>query len=67
VLAELSKLGRHSTDITDALDATGTDWRPVNDAEVLHRRSATGAGRIERVQVARDGFAGSQPSLIFLT
>ena len=40
VLAELSKRGCHSTDITDALDATGKDWRPVHDAEVLRRRSA---------------------------
>ena len=38
VLAELSKRGCHSTDATDALDATGTDRRPVHDAEVLRRR-----------------------------
>ena len=39
VLAELGKRGCHSTDITDALDATGTDWRVLHDAEVLRRRS----------------------------
>lgn len=39
VLAELSKRGCHSTEATDALDATGMDWRPVHDAEVLRRRS----------------------------
>jgi hypothetical protein len=38
VVRELSALGCHSTDITDALDATGTDWRPVHDAEVRRAR-----------------------------
>ena len=38
VLAELSKRGCHSTDATDTLEATGTDWRPVHDAELVGRR-----------------------------
>jgi hypothetical protein len=38
VLASLGRLGCHSTAITDALDATGFDWRPVHDAEVRRRR-----------------------------
>jgi hypothetical protein len=38
VLAELSALGCHSTDITDALDASGADWPPGHDAEVRQRR-----------------------------
>jgi hypothetical protein len=39
VLGKLSSLGCHSTDITDALDATGVDWRPAHDAEVRRRRA----------------------------
>ena len=39
VLRKLSALGCHSTDITDALDASGADWRPVHDAEVRRARS----------------------------
>jgi hypothetical protein len=39
VLRELSRLGCHSTDITDALDGTGQDWRPAHDAEVKRQRS----------------------------
>jgi hypothetical protein len=39
----LAKRGCHSADITDALDATETDWRPLHDAQVLRRRSG-GAG-----------------------
>jgi hypothetical protein len=42
VLAELGKLGCHSTDVTDALDASGTDWRPIHDAEVSRRRRSLG-------------------------
>jgi hypothetical protein len=38
VLEQLSALGCHSTDATDALDASGADWRPVHDAEVLRGR-----------------------------
>ena len=38
VLARLSEMGCHSTAITDALDASGADWRPGHDAEVLRRR-----------------------------
>jgi len=38
VLEQLSGLGCHSTDATDALDESGVDWRPVHDAEVLRRR-----------------------------
>jgi hypothetical protein len=38
VLKELSARGCHSTAITDALDESGADWRPVHDAEVLRRR-----------------------------
>jgi hypothetical protein len=38
VLRELSAMGCRSTDITDALDATGADWRPVHDAEVRRAR-----------------------------
>ncbi len=41
VVAEVAKRGRHSADITDALDATGTDWRPLHDAQVLRRRSGS--------------------------
>jgi hypothetical protein len=41
VLEQLSRLGCHSTDATDALDASGADWRPVHDAEVLRRRSGS--------------------------
>jgi hypothetical protein len=40
VLASLGRLGCHSTAISDALDATGVDWRPVHDAEVRRRRAA---------------------------
>jgi hypothetical protein len=40
VLAELSARGVHSTDATDLLDATGADWRPIHDAEVLRRRAS---------------------------
>jgi hypothetical protein len=39
VLRELSARGCHSTDATDALDASGANWRPVHDAEVLRRRA----------------------------
>jgi len=38
VLAVLGRRGCHSTDICDALDATGVDWRPLHDAEVMRRR-----------------------------
>jgi hypothetical protein len=38
VLRQLSALGCHSTEIADALDATGADWRPVHDAEVRRAR-----------------------------
>jgi len=37
-MATLSGWGWHSTDITDALDATGHDWRPEHDDEVMRRR-----------------------------
>jgi hypothetical protein len=39
VLEELSRRGVHSTEITDALDATGADWRPEHDAGVRRRRA----------------------------
>jgi len=42
VLSELSSIGCHSTDITDALDATGVDWRPLHDAAALRRRAEPG-------------------------
>ena len=38
VLEQLSTLGCHSTAITDALDESGADWRPIHDAEVMRRR-----------------------------
>jgi hypothetical protein len=38
VLRKPSALGCQSTDITDALDTTGADWRPVHDAEVRRAR-----------------------------
>jgi hypothetical protein len=38
VLAQLSAMGCHSTAATDALDASGADWRPAHDAEVLRKR-----------------------------
>lgn len=38
VLAELSKRGCHSTDITDALYAANPDWTHAHDAEVRRRR-----------------------------
>ena len=38
VLEQLSSLGCHSTDVTDALDATGVAWRDAHDAEVRRRR-----------------------------
>jgi len=41
-LAMLSAWGCHSTDATDALDASGVDWRPLHDAEVLRRRAEDG-------------------------
>ena len=39
VLKELSARGCHSTTITDALDESGANWRPVHDAEVLRARA----------------------------
>jgi hypothetical protein len=39
VLEELAALGCHSTDVTDALDASGANWRPLHDAEVRRRRA----------------------------
>ena len=42
VLAEMSARGAHSTDITDALDATGVDWRLIHDAEVIRSRAGRG-------------------------
>lgn len=41
VLERLSALGCHSTDITDALSATGTDWAADHDREVDRRHDAT--------------------------
>ena len=38
LLQRLGEMGCHSTDATDALDASGADWRPEHDAEVLRRR-----------------------------
>ena len=38
LIAELRKLGCHTTDISDAFDATGADWRSAYDAEVLRQR-----------------------------
>jgi hypothetical protein len=42
VLEDLSARGCHSTDITDAMDASGADWRPQHDAEVRRRRGSSG-------------------------
>jgi hypothetical protein len=39
VLRELSLRGVHSTDISDALDASGVPWRDAHDAEVRRLRS----------------------------
>lgn len=39
ILAELARLGCHSTAIIDALDGTGTDWRALHDAEVAAGRN----------------------------
>lgn len=41
-MATLSTWGCHSTDITNALDATGHDWRPEHDDEVVRRRQEEG-------------------------
>lgn len=38
VLAALSLWGCQSTDSTDALDASGTEWRTQHDREVQQRR-----------------------------
>jgi hypothetical protein len=38
VLETLSSLGCHSTEITDALYASGSDWTVFHDAEVRRRR-----------------------------
>jgi hypothetical protein len=38
VLAKLSALGCHSTDVSDALDASGADWRATHDTEVRRSR-----------------------------
>ena len=40
VLAKLSSLGCHSTDITDALTAADPTWKLRHDNEVLRRREA---------------------------
>ena len=40
VLEKLSRLGRHSTDITDALDAADPSWTVAHDAEVRRQRLA---------------------------
>jgi hypothetical protein len=42
VIERLSERGCHSTDVTDALDATGNDWRPAHDEEVRQRRDPAG-------------------------
>jgi hypothetical protein len=39
LLSEMANRGCHSTDATDALDASGGEWRPVHDAEVWRRRA----------------------------
>ena len=38
VIAACSHRGCHSTDITDALDAAGVDWRAEHDADVARNR-----------------------------
>jgi hypothetical protein len=38
VMTQLSELGCHSTDITDALSAADPGWAVRHDAEVLRRR-----------------------------
>lgn len=48
VLERLSNLGCHSTDIADALDETGDDWRPVHDQEVRTRRESGPVSEDER-------------------
>jgi len=40
VLAACSQRGCHSTDVTDALDAAGADWRAAHDAELARKREA---------------------------
>jgi len=42
VLARLSSLGCHSTDITDAIHAADPAWSMLHDEEVLRRRSRHG-------------------------
>jgi hypothetical protein len=37
-LKVMSSWGCHQTDAIDALDATGVNWRPQHDAEVMARR-----------------------------
>ena len=59
VLAELSKRGCHSTDATEALDATGTEWRPVHDAEVAARYICPVCGYPELSEPPWDNGAGS--------
>jgi hypothetical protein len=44
VLEQLSRIGVHSTDATDALDESGADWRPAHDEEVRRRRSEGATG-----------------------
>jgi hypothetical protein len=44
-LAMLTAWGCHSTDATDALDASGVDWRSMHDAEVLRRRTERDEGK----------------------
>jgi hypothetical protein len=39
VLAQLSELGCHSTDITDALSAANPNWAASHDDEVRRRRN----------------------------
>jgi hypothetical protein len=39
VLEVLGRMGCHSTDITDALDAADSGWRDRHDAEVERRRA----------------------------
>lgn len=39
LVSELRELDCHTTDIADAFDATGTDWRSIYDAQVLRERS----------------------------
>lgn len=41
-LGQLQRLGVHQTDAMDALNASGLNWTPLHDAEVIRRRGEQG-------------------------